>query len=52
MSSTAPTGCSPWRLPPERVFTAQGGHDWRTWRRLWTEWLARGPLPRAATATQ
>ena len=22
-------------LPRERVFTAAGGHDWRTWRRLW-----------------
>ncbi len=38
-------------LPPERVFTAQGGHDWRTWRRLWEEWLARAPLPRAAPSS-
>lgn len=22
-------------LPPERVFTVDGGHDWRTWRALW-----------------
>lgn len=35
-------------LPPERVLTEEGGHDWRTWHRLWSEWLARAPLPRAA----
>lgn len=22
-------------LPPERVFTVDGGHDWRAWRALW-----------------
>jgi len=22
-------------LPPERVFTTAGGHDWRTWKQLW-----------------
>ena len=26
-------------LPRERVFTAAGAHDWRTWRRLWQMFL-------------
>ena len=26
-------------LPRERVFTTAGGHDWRTWRRLWQMFL-------------
>ena len=28
-------------LPADRVLIAPGGHDWRTWRRLWAEVLAR-----------
>jgi hypothetical protein len=24
-------------LPPRNVFTAPGGHDWVTWRKLWIE---------------
>lgn len=32
-------------LPPGRVFTADGGHDWLTWRRLWESFLATGALP-------
>ncbi|GGF46803.1 hypothetical protein GCM10011611_61520 [Aliidongia dinghuensis] len=27
-------------LPPERVLTAPGGHDWPTWSRLWQDILA------------
>lgn len=28
-------------LPAERVYTAPGGHDWRTWARLWEQFLER-----------
>ncbi len=28
-------------LPPERVYTAPGGHDWKVWERLWEEFLDR-----------
>ena len=28
-------------LPRERVFTTGGGHDWRTWRRLWEMFIVR-----------
>ena len=28
-------------LPPERVYTAPGGHDWQVWERLWEEFLDR-----------
>jgi pimeloyl-ACP methyl ester carboxylesterase len=31
-------------LPRERVFTTDGGHDWRAWRRLWESFLATGAL--------
>ena len=32
-------------LPPERVFTVSGGHDWRTWTSLWERFLeSSGPL--------
>lgn len=31
-------------LPPERVFTLPGGHDWRTWQRLWDVFLERRHL--------
>lgn len=37
-------------LPPERVLTAPGGHDWMPWRRLWADWLDRGHLPRHCSA--
>jgi pimeloyl-ACP methyl ester carboxylesterase len=33
-------------LPPSRVATRPGGHDWPVWRALWRDWLARGLLPR------
>lgn len=33
-------------LPPDRVATTPGGHDWPEWRRLWLELLPRLPLPR------
>lgn len=32
-------------LPPARVFTAQGGHDWEAWRALWEKVVASGALP-------
>ena len=32
-------------LPPERVFTTEGGHDWPQWRRLWRAMLPTLPLP-------
>jgi pimeloyl-ACP methyl ester carboxylesterase len=31
-------------LPPGHVFTAPGGHTWRTWRKLWEEVLASGAV--------
>lgn len=36
-------------LPADRVFTAEGGHDWATWRTLWTRMLETLPLPRDAS---
>lgn len=35
-------------LPAERVFTTEGGHDWRPWRNLWHAALPTLPLPRFA----
>ena len=32
-------------LPPERVATTDGGHDWPEWMRLWRSLLPRLPLP-------
>jgi len=32
-------------LPPERVFTTEGGHDWPEWSRLWRRILPTLPLP-------
>ena len=31
-------------LPPERVSTVPGGHDWPPWLALWQQWLRRGLL--------
>jgi pimeloyl-ACP methyl ester carboxylesterase len=31
-------------LPPERVYTDPGGHDWPVWERLWEAFLDRNPL--------
>jgi len=31
-------------LPPERVFTAPGGHGWKAWRALWEAFLKTGAL--------
>jgi hypothetical protein len=33
-------------LPPDRVLTTAGGHDWPPWRTLWGQWLDRAPWPR------
>jgi pimeloyl-ACP methyl ester carboxylesterase len=33
-------------LPPARVFTADGGHDWGPWRALWARTLVALPLAR------
>jgi len=32
-------------LPPGRVFTTEGGHDWPQWSRLWRQVLKVLPLP-------
>jgi pimeloyl-ACP methyl ester carboxylesterase len=32
-------------LPPERVFTAPGGHAWKAWRAVWRKLLEAGALP-------
>jgi pimeloyl-ACP methyl ester carboxylesterase len=32
-------------LPADRVLVTSGGHDWTAWKRLWSEFLARGALP-------
>jgi pimeloyl-ACP methyl ester carboxylesterase len=31
-------------LPPERVFTVDGGHDWKAWRALWEKAVATGGI--------
>lgn len=36
-------------LPPGRVMTAPGGHDWPAWRDLWRQALDRLALPTCAT---
>lgn len=28
-------------LPPDRVFSMPGGHDWKTWTRIWEKFLDR-----------
>ncbi len=33
-------------LPPEQVFIADGGHDWRTWNILWRRMLQSLPMDR------
>ena len=35
------------RLPPRQVDVIAGGHDWRTWLRLWQRFLDRGNFPRS-----
>jgi len=37
-------------LPPERVFTTEGGHDWPQWSQLWRKLLDVLPLPASAGA--
>ncbi len=32
-------------LPPDRVFTVEGGHDWPAWITLWRQMLDKLPLP-------
>jgi pimeloyl-ACP methyl ester carboxylesterase len=36
-------------LPPERVFTAEGGHDWKAWKALWTDFVRTGALSRSGS---
>lgn len=31
-------------LPPERVLTAKGGHDWKAWTALWKDFVRSGAL--------
>ena len=33
-------------LPPDRLLSAPGGHDWAPWKQMWTDVLQRLPLPR------
>jgi hypothetical protein len=33
-------------LPPGRTFVETGGHDWKTWTRLWKDVLDAGVLQR------
>lgn len=39
-------------LPPGRVFTTEGGHDWPEWRQLWRNVLDVLPLPSMGRARQ
>ena len=32
------------KLPPEHVIAKEGGHDWPTWERLWSDILSATPL--------
>ncbi len=32
------------RIPPPRVITMPGGHDWETWQRLWNAMLEQEPF--------
>lgn len=31
-------------LPPEKVFTVRGGHDWKAWKTLWEAFVRTGAL--------
>ena len=33
-------------LPPEQMLSAPGGHDWPPWKQMWSDALARAPLPK------
>ena len=33
-------------LPPDRLLSAPGGHDWGPWKQMWVDALQRLPLPR------
>ena len=37
-------------LPEQNVYSAPGGHDWKTWNGLLAQFLKRGPLARACRA--
>lgn len=37
-------------LPPGRLLSAPGGHDWPPWKAMWADALDRAPLPRAPSA--
>ncbi len=38
------------QLPPEDVFVVHGGHDWKSWREVWTMFLQTEVLPRGERA--
>jgi pimeloyl-ACP methyl ester carboxylesterase len=38
-------------LPPDHVYTREGGHKWATWRQLFDDFLQRGPLKDRCPAT-
>jgi pimeloyl-ACP methyl ester carboxylesterase len=46
----APNGLLGAVLPPGHVRTADGGHTWRTWRKLWDGFLAGGTVPGRASS--
>ena len=33
-------------LPPDHMLAAPGGHDWPPWKQMWSDALARAPLPK------
>lgn len=33
-------------LPPDRLLSAPGGHEWAPWKKMWADVLQRLPLPR------
>lgn len=33
-------------IPPERVLKSKGGHNWRSWAPLWSDFLDVAPFPR------
>lgn len=39
-----PNGLVGTRLPPDQVQVVSGGHDWRTWLKLWRGFLDKNPM--------
>lgn len=45
-----PNGVMAQVLPQGQSFVVSGGHDWPTWRQLWSRFLDTAPLPRIKPA--